>query len=78
MRLIEKYWGYIMDEVGVTTAEAIAFDIVTDLSGRKGLGNEWDEIDEDIQDEILKKWVNIVESKTTATYDPTTNTTNNE
>jgi hypothetical protein len=34
--------------------------IIADLSSRKGLGDEWDIIDPEIQQEILKKWKNII------------------
>ena len=35
-------------------------DIIEDISGRKGIGNEWEQIDDDTQDEIVTNWVNIV------------------
>lgn len=34
--------------------------IVYDLAGRKGLGDEWDQIDDDIREEIIEKWTDIV------------------
>ena len=34
--------------------------IITDLSGRKGIGDEWDQIDSEIQDEIRSYWQKIV------------------
>lgn len=34
--------------------------IIRDISGRKGLGNEWEEIDEEIQKEIREKWTKII------------------
>lgn len=41
------------------TAERIVSAIVSDLTGRKGLGDEWDQIDPDIVDEIQSKWVEL-------------------
>ena len=38
----------------------IVEEIVRDLSGRKGLGNEWDYIDTDIQEEIKQIWTDII------------------
>lgn len=38
--------------------------IVEDLMGRAGLGNVWDEIDEEMQQEIEKSWAKIVEECT--------------
>jgi len=34
--------------------------IISDISDRSGLGDEWDNIDEDIRDEIRGKWIDIV------------------
>jgi len=34
--------------------------IIDDLMSRKGLGDEWDQIDDDIQGEIREAWVAIV------------------
>jgi hypothetical protein len=42
---------------------AKVFDIITDLTDRSGLQNEWENIDGDIQDEIIKKWKNIIDKE---------------
>jgi hypothetical protein len=42
---------------------AKVFDIITDLTDRRGLRQEWEEIDSDIQDEIIEKWKNIIDKK---------------
>jgi hypothetical protein len=42
------------------TAKLIVKDILYDLTGRKGLGDEWDSIDGDIQDEIKQEWTEMV------------------
>ena len=34
--------------------------IVSDISGRAGLGDEWNSIDEDIQLEIKQDWEKII------------------
>lgn len=73
MDLMTKYYAFNGSGIGVTNAEAIVFEIVSDMNGRRGIGFE--EVDSDIQCEILEKWISIVESKTTATYDPTANVT---
>ncbi len=39
-----------------TAAELAVEAIIDDLSGRKGIGDEWDQIDPDIQDEIIEEW----------------------
>ena len=40
--------------------EKIVDEIIKDISDRKGIGDEWDYIDEDIQDEIKEEWQQIV------------------
>ena len=35
--------------------------IVDDIRGRSGLGNVWDEIDRDIQDEMKKLWGDFID-----------------
>lgn len=37
-------------------------NILLDLSDRKGLGGEWDLIDDDIQEEIRKEWCLIIKA----------------
>jgi hypothetical protein len=39
---------------------AKVFDIITDLTDRRGLRQEWEQIDGDIQDEIIEKWKSII------------------
>lgn len=38
-----------------------ASEILEDINSRSGLGNAWDSIDSDTQDEIFQQWVNIIE-----------------
>jgi len=40
----------------------IILDIIKDLMDRKGLGQEWDMIDKDIQNEIKQEWCGIIDS----------------
>lgn len=42
------------------TAKAIALSIENDISDRRGLSQEWDEIDEEIQDEIRARWIDRI------------------
>jgi hypothetical protein len=37
--------------------------IIEDLAGRNGIGNEWEEIDEDTQEEIRECWIEILMEK---------------
>lgn len=36
------------------------YDIISDLSDRRGLRQEWEQIDGIIQDEIISDWINIL------------------
>lgn len=43
----------------MSTAEKIIEDIVGDIIDRKGIGDEWEQIDKDIQEEIKEAWIKI-------------------
>lgn len=47
--------GNFMDK-----AEKIVKEILADLKGRRGFRQEWENIDDDIQDELKSKWIRIV------------------
>lgn len=62
MTLLEKYyeWNSVnIQKLSFTPAEEIAFGIFSDITGRKGLGNELESVEEDIQNEILQEWIEI-------------------
>jgi len=42
------------------TAELIVDAIVTDLTDRRGLRQEWEQIDEETQNEIKGEWMRLV------------------
>ena len=42
------------------TALSIANQIAYDIIGRKGVGDEFEQIDDDIQTEIIEGWVEII------------------
>jgi hypothetical protein len=46
-------------------ASKIVEQIVADLSDRRGLRHEWDQIDDDIQAEIISQWTAIAEREIT-------------
>ncbi len=48
------------EEVEQEKAEQIVDKIISDLSGRSGIGDEWYGIDSDIQEEIKEEWIGIV------------------
>ena len=47
----------------VTVAGRIVEDIIHDMTDRRGLRQEWEQIDDDIQQEIVAVWRAIVEKR---------------
>lgn len=45
----------------MTKAEKIVESIIIDILGRKGIGNAWENIDEDIQIEMAETWISEVD-----------------
>jgi hypothetical protein len=41
-------------------AKEIVEKIVEDITDRAGIGNEWEQIDEDIQKDIIDEWMVII------------------
>lgn len=44
----------------IEVAEKIVDKIINDITGRKGIGNEFEMIDTSIQEEIREEWIDIV------------------
>lgn len=60
-KYFDEYWDYILYNVKPNTKEKqIVFNIIHDINKRKGIGNEFARIDSYIQDEIVDKWVSII------------------
>ena len=53
---------YRVNVVSNERVKSIVNAIEADIQGRKGLGNYFDEIDDDIQAEIRESWENIIVS----------------
>jgi hypothetical protein len=62
-KIFERYYRYVLDGALPSKEEQIVFSILYDLRDRRGLRQEWDGIDDDIQEEILKEWIKIVKAK---------------
>lgn len=58
----EAYYNHILNKHKSTGTIAKIFELISDISDRRGLKQEWEQIDGDIQDEIIEKWFNIIES----------------
>lgn len=59
----DKYYNYILNKQVYSKEEEIVFELVSDFTDRRGLRQEWEEIDQDIQSEIIDKWISIVKAK---------------
>ena len=44
-------------------AQKIVAGLLQDFTDRRGLGQEWEQIDEEIQEEIVEEWTQIVEKE---------------
>lgn len=64
-KYIEQYYNYILEKIEPESKELRAvFDIIYDITDRRGLKQEFRNIDCDIQDEIIEKWLEIIKKVT--------------
>lgn len=59
--LLDKF--YDRKKVELTNTEEIVFDILADVTDRRGWRQEWDGFDIEIKEEIIKTWINLINSK---------------
>lgn len=52
-----------------SVADYAVKQIIDDLTNRRGLGHEWDAIDDDIQAEIKARWTEIIEDAIIESYE---------
>jgi len=58
----KDYYDYILNGINpCSNAKRIVFKIINDISDRSGIGNEFNIIDDEIQEEIVDDWINFVE-----------------
>lgn len=57
----ESYYNHVLNKQKAIGTIAKVYDLITDISDRRGLRQEWEQIDGDIQDEVIDKWVKILE-----------------
>lgn len=60
IELAKKFTDDIIDPIALAVAA-----IETDISDRRGLKHEWDEIDDEVKDEIRSMWAEIIKQATT-------------
>lgn len=64
MTLLEEYHEFFMGRLAdLPVAKRIVYAIVADLRDRRGIRHEWDQVDEDIQEEILQTLIDITEKQ---------------
>lgn len=58
----DEYYAYVLEGIEPDSKPKKGiFDIISDLTDRRGLGNEFETIDNDIQEEIVETWIKIIE-----------------
>lgn len=57
----DDYYNYVLNHKKVSDNIGKIYDIISDISNRRGLRQEWEQIDGDIQDEIIDKWMEIID-----------------
>lgn len=60
--LQDEYYMRLLHKQDFGKAKNIAYDILADMTSRNGLENEWEQIDYDVQEEIIQKWIDIAQS----------------
>jgi hypothetical protein len=59
----DEYYAYILDKIEPSTkAKKAVFNIIADLTDRRGIKQEFNNIDGDIQDEIIETWMDKIDS----------------
>ena len=59
----DRYFSQVLEGKKAVGSLAKVYDIISDICDRRGLRQEWESIDADIQDEIIDKWEKIIDNK---------------
>jgi hypothetical protein len=59
----KAYIKHVLEKEKATGTIGIVYDLIDDISDRRGLKHEWNQIDGEVQDEIINAWVKIVENR---------------
>lgn len=58
----KEYYDFILDDINPSSnAKRVVFKIINDITDRRGIGNEFENIDDEIQEEIVDDWIKFVE-----------------
>ncbi len=63
MSLKDEYYEHVLNDVDYGKTKNIVFKLISDATSRRGWRQEWDQFDEDIQEEVFEKWIEIVDSQ---------------
>ena len=59
------YYDHALNKKKAVGTIAKVYNLISDISDRRGLRQEWEQIDGDIQDEIIDGWIKIIEDSET-------------
>lgn len=66
MPLKDDYYNFILQGTGPDyppvnepIERRIVFRLLEDLTDRRGLRQQWEQIDDDIQEEIIQRWIEL-------------------
>jgi len=58
--LQDEFNDRIINKTDYGVIKNITYDILNDVSSRNGIGDEWEQIDSDLQEDIIQKWIEII------------------
>lgn len=62
-KYFDEFYNYILEDIEPSSKSKKAiFNIIRDLTGRRGLKHSFEKIDADTQEEIIDKWINLIDS----------------
>lgn len=59
----DAYYDHVLNRNKATGSVGKIYDIISNLTDRHGLQQEWESIDSDIQDEIIESWTKILDKE---------------
>lgn len=57
----KEYYDYVLKDIEPSSkTKKAVFNIIRDLTDRRGLRQEFNQIDGDVQDEIIDNWIGLI------------------
>lgn len=60
-KYFNAYYNHVLNKEKTKGNLGKVFDLIANLSDRRGLGDEWYNVDADVQDELIDTWHKILE-----------------